>query len=308
MQRIKIVSKKSGIDGESSEEVQETPHRLFKFSSEARPFKLIDSRDWTIASSEPSSESIYFTDGHAAMNVISVLGPKGVGKSSLLNLIAQQHVFKTYSSSCQDAADTKLEIRHKTRGLDIYANYRQILLDSMPILSMSVYEDLLDSRSASQFPAKFPICEPLTSSYMISLQLATFLMTVCDHVIIMTDWLLDINLFKLISTAIMMIGNEQMSCKLVVYSNDERISDKRLRLIVDNIIGKHMIEKFFFNEKDLINHITPYSSEKCQISAMGERFNGMGWFIKSQQVWSDIRSSTKFVDYAAQLAYCHVEF
>lgn len=303
--RMKIISKKSSSALDIGEKEPES--QRIKFSSEARAFKLIDSRDWTIASSEPNSESNFFTGGHAAMSVISVLGPKGVGKSSLLNSIAQKEVFKTYLNS-KNQGMTVLDTRHKTRGVDIYANYRQILLDLMPMLCISVYEDLLDGRSVSQFPPKMPICDPLTSSYMISLQLTTFVLSVCDYVIIMADWLLDVNLFKLISTAMMMIGDDHLHTKLVVYSNDERINDKRLRLIVDNIIGKHRIEKFFHDEKDLINHIVPYSSEKCQMNAMGARFNGSSWLVKSQQVWTDIRSSSKFVDYAMQLSSCQVEY
>lgn len=271
-----------------------------KHESEARTFKLIDGKDWNIVSSEPDSETTFFQDGHSAMSIISVIGSKGSGKSSLLNSIARKEVFQTNQSS---PTGSVFNLKHVTRGIDIYSDHHRMLLDCQPVLAASVFEDFLTGHSNSQFPKNSQLSDPSISCQIISLQLATFLIATSDYVIVTSQWLIDIHLIKLIASAIMMIGEDNIRAKIIIYSNDERVSDKRFEEIIENSLGQNKIHKYFHSKEELINYVTTYSSEKCE-SYMKDpsTFTGRNWLTSCRRLWNTtIKNSSMFSDYASQL-------
>lgn len=275
-------------------------HRL-KYESEAKAFKLIDDIDWNIVSTEPSSEATFFQDGHSAMSVISVIGSRGSGKSSLLNSIARKEVFQTYyspSTSC-----SAFNLKHITRGIDVYSNHHRMLLDCQPFLAASVLEDFLTGHSNSQFPKNSQISDPLISCQMISLQLATFLIATSDYVIVTCKWLIDTHLLKLIASAIMMIGEDNLRAKIIIYSNDKRVGDNSFKQIIENCLGQNKIHKYFDSKDELIDYVTTYSSEKCESYAKDpSTFTGRNWLSSCRRLWSTtIKNSSMFSDYASQL-------
>ena len=267
-----------------------------KHSADARPFKLIDSKEWNVASCEPPSEATFFSEGNSAMSIISVLGPRGVGKSSLLNRIARRQVFETYNR-------TKYHARHTTRGIDVYSTYQRILLDCQPLNATSVLEDFLTGESNSQFSKSTLSIDSLTCCHMISIQLATFLITVSDHIIIMLNWLVDIHFLKTISTAIMLIGEDNIRARFVIYSQDCNTKTERFKKLIGHCLGSGRIEKFLDNEQELIAHVIPYSSEKCeQCRKDPPTYTGKNWLNSCQKLWNTtIKNSSMFSDYALQL-------
>lgn len=274
-----------------------------KHESEAKTFKLIDEREWNIINSEPSSETTFFSDGHSAMSIVSVLGPKGVGKSSLLNKIAGKEAFKTYATASTGQRASKLNVKHITNGIDIHSTHHRMLLDCQPLLAASVLEDFLSGHSSSQFPKSSQVFDPLTSCHMISLQLATFLIATSDYVIIMSQWLIDIHLLKLISSAIMLIGEDDIRAKLVMYSSDMKIHDKKFKHMIDKCLGRNRIDRYFDKEMELLDYIAPYSSEKCELYEKDPTtFTGKNWLTSCQRLWNTtIKNSSMFSDYALQL-------
>lgn len=272
-----------------------------KLGREATTFKLIDEKEWNIVTSEPSTETTFFTDGHSAMSILSVIGPKGVGKSTLLNKLARKEAFKTYVSSPRSSS--AIHMQHVTRGIDIHSTHHRMLLDCQPLLASSVLDDFLSGRSNSQFPKNSQISDPLISCQMISLQLATFLIATSDYVIIMTNWLIDVHLLRLISSAIMMIGEDNLRARFIMFSEDPRIHGSKFKSLVDNFLGKGRIEKFLSNEEELYSHIAPYSSEKCELyHREPATFTGKNWLSSCQRLWnSTIKNSSMFTDYALQL-------
>lgn len=274
-----------------------------KHASEAKTFKLIDEREWNIITSEPCSETTFFADGHSAMSIVSVLGSKGVGKSSLLNKIAGKEAFKTYLSASDGQKTGKLNVKHMTSGIDIHSTHHRMLLDCQPLLAASVLEDFLSGHSSSQFSKSNQVFDPLTSCHMISLQLATFLIATSDYVIIMSQWLIDVHVLKLIASAIMLIGEDDIRAKLVMYSSDMRIHDKRFKHMIEKCLGRNRIDRYFDKEIELLNYIAPYSSEKCELYEKDPTtFTGKNWLTSCQRLWNTtIRNSSMFSDYALQL-------
>lgn len=282
-----------------SSNIDQNFHRL-KHESEAKTFKLIDEKEWNIATSEPSDETTFFADGHSAMSIISVIGAKGVGKSTLLNKIARKEAFKTYKSS---RSGHHINVKHVTKGIDIHSTHHRMLLDCQPMLASSVLEDFLTGYSNSQFPRNSQISDPLTSSHMISLQLATFLIATSDYVVIMTKSLIDVHLLKLISSAIMMIGEDSLRAKFILFSEDPRVHDTTCKVVMDIGLGKNRIDKYFSNESELLDYIGPYSTGKCELYQKDpSTFTGKKWLSSCQRLWnSTIKNSSMFSDYATQL-------
>lgn len=291
----------SPVDSPTNHPVIDLSAFKLKHESEAKTFKLIDDREWNIVASEPSSETSFFVNGHSAMSIISVIGPKGVGKSTLLNKIARKEAFKTYQST---ESSPRINLSHITRGINIHSTHHRMLLDCQPLLASSVLDDFLSGYSCSQFPKNSQVSDPLTSCHMISLQLATFLIATSDYVIIMTNWLIDVNLLKLISSAIMMIGEDNLRTKFVAFSKDKRIHSKKFKALVDGCLGKGRVEKFFDDEQELFYHIAPYSSEKCELYHKDpSTFTGKNWLSSCQRLWNTtIKNSSMFSDYALHLS------
>ena len=94
------------------------------------------------------------------------------------------------------------------------------------------------------------ISEPETWVYISSLQILTFLIAVCDYVIIVNDWILDFDLIKLLSTAIMIVGNDSPKADIIFQfsefdKNDEKIKLKSIISSIKrgrkNILEKHIV-------------------------------------------------------------------
>lgn len=80
----------------------------------------------------------------------------------------------------------------------------------------------------------FDIHEPDNLAFIYSLQLATFLFAVCDHVILVLDHLsLDAYLLKLISTALVMVGESTPKANLIVYNRCDALERTQSRRLED---------------------------------------------------------------------------
>lgn len=279
-----------------------------KHESEARTFKLIDEKNWNIIGSEPSSETQFFCDGNPQMSVISCIGPIGVGKSSLLNRVALKYAFETHEgvaiSSKVSPASKARTIRNLTRGLDVHVTHHRILLDCQPMLCPSVAADFMSGHSGSQFKREFfHLNDPQTCSHMISLQLAAFLIATCDYVVVMSKWLVDSNLLQLIGSALMLLGEGNYKAKLIMFCEDDAVSGRKFRDLTNICLGMNQVDRFFSNERELINYISSYSSEKCnQLDKEPTGLSGRKWLANSRKLWCQtIKDSSLFTDYAQQV-------
>ena len=131
--------------------------------------------------------------------VVGILGKKGVGKSTLMSLLA--------SGSKYDPINNKNELlfkpsqhdinelgQHKTDGINAFiTNERTILLDVQPLLSGSVLDKTINM-DKKYFNNDFKYFENYVE--LQSIELACFILSVCNVVLLAEDWFTDPNLFR----------------------------------------------------------------------------------------------------------------
>ncbi|XP_066280720.1 nonsense-mediated mRNA decay factor SMG9-like [Branchiostoma lanceolatum] len=162
-----------------------------------QPVKLVDdSLNWCDSGIDMLLDQTDFL-------VVGVVGMEGVGKSTILSLLAGNHpeqsnrsfVFKPQSEETLETAG------HQTVGVDLFVTpERIILIDTQPILSASVLDQLI--HHDRKLPPEVGLAENWAE--VLSLQLTAFLMTVCHVVVVVQDWFTDLNLYRFLQTAEML--------------------------------------------------------------------------------------------------------
>jgi len=145
------------------------------------------------------------------------------------------------------------------------------------------------------------ISEPETWVYISSLQILTFLIAVCDYVIIVNDWILDFDLIKLLSTAIMIVGNDSPKADIIFQfsefdKNDEKI---KLKSILHCLLGTAFsCIKGFIDEKESLSTLMKLLTRRNS-NERGSAVYEKSWLISAQRFWENqVRKSTLYSDYA----------
>ncbi|XP_033100197.1 protein SMG9-like [Anneissia japonica] len=171
-------------------------HRLTPLTPMKQSVQLIDSAfHW-------SDQAMEYLLDQGSYFVVGVIGLQGSGKSTVASLLAgckpddeSTYIFKTQTPDIRELAG------HQTSGADIYITaQRTIILDTQPVLSASVLDYLINHEK--YIPSE--MTSPENCVEMQSLQLATFLMTVCHVVLVVQDWFADIPLLQCIKKAEML--------------------------------------------------------------------------------------------------------
>ncbi|KAI8772805.1 protein SMG9 [Biomphalaria glabrata] len=140
--------------------------------------------------------------------VVGAIGLQGCGKSTLLSLLAgntHQDAYRNYFFFPQ-TKEAKEECLFQTSGIDMFVtSERVILLDTQPLLSASMMDCLL--RYERKFPSEYTSLQNFIE--MQSMQLLTFLLSVCNIILIADDWFIDINFLRLIQDAEMLKPSTQ---------------------------------------------------------------------------------------------------
>ncbi len=144
--------------------------------------------------------------------VVGILGKERVGKSTLMSLLAGSSSINIGGKKSIFKQNTLEKVQlghHTTNGVQAYiTSERTILLDVQPLLSGSVLDKAISvekkySSSSSSVDTKFYE----NSIEIQSIELACFILAVCNVVIMTEDWFTDMNLFRVIQTAEMLIPN-----------------------------------------------------------------------------------------------------
>ncbi|KRY37748.1 Protein SMG9 [Trichinella spiralis] len=134
----------------------------------------------------------YLDDQCKNFFVVGVIGPRGVGKSTLMSMIGGNYSSDMYSK------ETTESMWYQTAGVQIYVNrHRTILLDSEPIPSIAVMRNSMRAKYRNKSEAS----NMLTSSANQSLSVAAFLLQVCHLVIVLFESFVDADLMKFLLSA-----------------------------------------------------------------------------------------------------------
>ena len=157
--------------------------------------------------------------------VVGVLGKKGCGKSTIMSLLAGSkfddiQLFKPAGRETRELAQhktngnkspntfekSKNEIKiFQIKGVQAFVTAeRTILLDVQPLLSSSVLDKNINA-DKKHLGNDFKYYENYIE--MQSIELACFILSVCNVVLIAEDWFVDPNLFRLLQTAEMLMPN-----------------------------------------------------------------------------------------------------
>ncbi|XP_065158043.1 nonsense-mediated mRNA decay factor SMG9 isoform X2 [Atheta coriaria] len=168
-----------------------------------------------------------YTNDTSDFLVIGVIGTQGVGKSTVMNMLATEkfHTVNKSQNGCSEAkasekgqhcifkletADDYENCSHTTNGIDMYiTENRTILLDCQPFLSSSVMDELAhnDLKRSNLLSTAEHFGE------LQGLQHIAFLMSVCHIIIFTQDFFIDPNSVRFLLTAEMlkptMTNNEE---------------------------------------------------------------------------------------------------
>ncbi|KAG6958207.1 hypothetical protein JG687_00009536 [Phytophthora cactorum] len=125
-----------------------------------------------------------------ASPLVGVMGLEGVGKSTVLSLLAQKKIGEKEIFSTRSLEAVVMD-RHETTGVDLAismvggSGHPTVLLDSQPLLSSSMLADLLERNESQRFGALTPEQQVEAASY----QIAVFLCAICHYVVVVHDGL-----------------------------------------------------------------------------------------------------------------------
>ncbi|XP_033223438.1 protein SMG9 [Belonocnema kinseyi] len=131
--------------------------------------------------------------------VVGCLGTQGVGKSTIMSLLASSEMSDLFSAQNLSHQESGSNC---TRGIDFYVTKNRVIyLDTQPILSSSVIDY---SASFEQKKGTSDFGNVETNLELQSLQFAAFLFSVCHVIIFTQDWFVDPNLMRFLQTAEML--------------------------------------------------------------------------------------------------------
>ncbi|CAI5736256.1 unnamed protein product [Peronospora destructor] len=171
--------------------------------------------------------------------VVGVLGLEGVGKSTVLSLLAQKNKTDDDMFITRSLESVVLD-RHETTGIDLAvsmiggAGHPAILLDSQPLLSSSMLADLLERNESQRFRALTPEQQVEVVSY----QIAVFLCAICHYVLIVHDGLA----FQIsVNDLLCKIKQKFKQCRLPNISGNSQKHAARLLYVANNVADSELL-------------------------------------------------------------------
>lgn len=135
--------------------------------------------------------------------VVGVIGPQGAGKSTVLSVLGGAGPFTDSRSPLFPVQSRQVQEDgiNQTSGIDISVTQeRVILLDTQPLLSAALLDHLI--HHDRNIPPEYT--SPENYNEIQSLQIVTFLLTVCHVILVVQDWFTDLNIIRLLKTAEML--------------------------------------------------------------------------------------------------------
>ncbi|XGW13268.1 hypothetical protein V3C99_013700, partial [Haemonchus contortus] len=153
-------------------------------------------------------------------NIFSAIGPQGAGKSTILSMIGgnnsqdmyRQYIFRPASREALESS------RHQTTKIHAYiTKSKQIFLDCQASNCASVLEETLRYSRSPLTDGRYAI-----NNYIEIVKLMAFLIQISHTVLICSDWLIDIEMVKVLRTAEMFRANFEHINEVVPHFNATR--------------------------------------------------------------------------------------
>ncbi|GMF33928.1 unnamed protein product [Phytophthora fragariaefolia] len=182
--------------------------------------------------------------------VVGVLGLEGVGKSTVLSLLAEKDVAARRLTSCFSTRGVEAVVtdRHETTGVDLAvsmlggAGHPTVLLDSQPLLSSSMLADLLERNETQRFGALTPEQQLEAASY----QIAVFLCAICHYVVVVHDGLaFQVSVNRLLRR----IEHKFAQCRLPSVSGSSQKHAARFMYVANNVADAELL----YRENELLS-------------------------------------------------------
>lgn len=178
--------------------------REFKLGEMKRSARIVDPfLHWR----EPSPAADFLLDNHDFL-VVGIIGQQGVGKSSLMSLLGGNSWRDKRFHFRPQGFEAKEKGVHMTNGVEMFiTSERLILLDTQPVMSLSILDELVSNdreRRHGTGGGAPDLVSGVSLHNVQSIQLCSWLLSVCHVVLVLHDQAPDLNLIKLIQTAEML--------------------------------------------------------------------------------------------------------
>lgn len=176
----------------------------FKLGEMKRSARIVDPYlQWR----EPSPAADFLLDNNDFL-VVGIIGQQGAGKSSLMSLLGGNSWRDKRFHFRPQGFEAKEKGVHMTNGVEMFITAeRLILLDTQPVMSLSILDEMV-AHDRERRPGTGGGAPDLVSGAALhnvqSIQLCSWLLSVCHVVLVLHDQAPDLALLKLIQTAEML--------------------------------------------------------------------------------------------------------
>ncbi|KAI3750945.1 hypothetical protein L2E82_21879 [Cichorium intybus] len=205
----------------------------------------------------------YLTD-NTDFTVIGVIGPAGVGKSTIMNEI---YGFDATSPGMlppfpTESMETKAMAKHCTVGIEPrITSERIILLDTQPVYSPSVLAEMIrpDGSSTISVLGGEPLPAELAHELM-SIQLGVLLTSICHIILVVSEGVHDNNMWRLMATVDLLKHNipDPSSLSLSHPQSSNLGSDKEMKDKIQEVGEEYMASPVFVHTKLHEQDVAPH--------------------------------------------------
>ncbi|KVI07535.1 protein SMG9-like [Cynara cardunculus var. scolymus] len=219
-----------------------------------------------------------FLTDNTDFTVIGVIGPAGVGKSTIMNEI---YGFDGTSPGMLppfpiEAVETKVMAKHCTVGIEPrITSERIILLDTQPVYSPSVLAEMIRPDGSSTISVLGGESLPAELAHeLMSIQLGVLLTSICHIILVVSEGVHDNNMWHLMATVDLLKHSipDPSSLSLSHPQSSNLGSDKEIKDKIQEVAEEYMASPVFVHTKLHEQDIAPHYFLQLK-KALGEYFS-----------------------------------
>ncbi|KAJ0788297.1 putative P-loop containing nucleoside triphosphate hydrolase, protein SMG9 [Helianthus annuus] len=197
-----------------------------------------------------------FLTDNTDFTVVGVIGPPGVGKSTIMNQI---YGFDATSPGgmlppfATESVETQSLAKHSTLGIEPrITSERIILVDTQPVFSPSVFADIIRSDGSSTISVLAAESLPAELAHeLMSIQLGVLLTSICHIVLVVSEGVHDTSMWRLMATVDLLKHSlpDPSSLSLSHPQSSNLGSDKEIKDKIQEVGEEYMASPVFVHTK-----------------------------------------------------------